>query len=121
MLTRASLWTADPCRDMLHGTILRHFNRGADVTEQQWESCAEPGPLLTFLRANGKLPDAQVRLFAAACCRRLWHLLTDERSQRAVEVAEWYATGRASANELEEAIDQAKKAWDALDKGDPLP
>lgn len=44
--------------------------------------------------------DRQARLFAVACARRVQHLMTDERSLDALEVAERYAMGGASDDEL---------------------
>ncbi len=51
------------------------------------------------LRAVGDV-DRQARLFAVACARRVQHLMTDERSLDALEVAERYAMGGASDDEL---------------------
>jgi hypothetical protein len=44
--------------------------------------------------------DRNLRLFACWCVRQVWHLLKDERSKRSVEVAERYAIGEASIEEL---------------------
>ena len=58
--------------------------------------------------------DRFARLYACWCVRRVWHLLTDERSRRAVEIAERYATGGATAAELDAAGEAARAAaWDA--------
>jgi hypothetical protein len=61
----------------------------------------------------GVLSDREHRLFACWCCRQVWHLLTDERSRQAVEVAELYADGQASSDELAAAYDAAIDAWTA--------
>jgi hypothetical protein len=50
------------------------------------------------------------RLFACACVREVWHLLEDERSRRAVEVAEEFADGRATGEELFDAFLAANEA-----------
>jgi hypothetical protein len=55
--------------------------------------------------------ERQLRLFACACCRRVWHLMTDERSRRAVELAEMFANGETDPNTLKEANLAARDAW----------
>src|SRR3954466_3508800 len=61
------------------------------VSEQEWLVCEDPAPMLEFLR--GKASDRKLRLFAVACCRRVWHLLTDASNRTAVEMAEVFAEG----------------------------
>ena len=54
--------------------------------------------------------DRDLRLFAVWCARRVQHLLTDERSIRAIDVAEKFANGEATQEERAEA---RKEAWEA--------
>jgi hypothetical protein len=72
------------------------------MTEAEWlVQQRTPKPILTFLR--GKKPSARkLRLFAAACCRRVWSLHSEE-GQGAVTVVEQFADGLAGEVELEVA------------------
>jgi hypothetical protein len=87
------------------------------MTEREWLQATNPDVMIKFLR--GKPSERKLKLFAVACCRQFWHLLTDERSRRAVEVAERYADGKATAEELAAARTAAARTlvrpaiWDA--------
>jgi hypothetical protein len=110
------------------------------VTEQEWLNTTDLDQLLLHLNAEGLKDDRKVRslrelraapgdqpgaryrpdscgasgrklqLFACACCRRIWHALTDERSRVAVEVTERYADGLAAEDEMDRAADGAYAA-----------
>lgn len=81
------------------------------MTEAEWIACTDPVPMLNFF--HGKECDRKMRLFLVACSRRAWHLLTDERSRDAVEVAERFVEGLASEEEREAASHAAVEAVSA--------
>lgn len=116
------------------------------MTEVEWLASDDPGRMLGYMDVSAldarwvnhpgsKWMNRKLRLFAAACCRQVWHLLTDDapcpdcwrnavwkplkcrtcggtgrvnRSRRAVEVAEWFADG-----EVNEAIrsSEHQRVW----------
>jgi hypothetical protein len=76
----------------------RQDQRGERMNEETWLTTPDVEAML--VRAPIVWDDRQRRLFACACCRRLWSILTREQYRSAVETAERYADGRASTNEL---------------------
>jgi hypothetical protein len=61
------------------------------VDEGEWLTCGDPTPMLL----RGKASERKLRLFLAACCRRIWDFLPDESCRQAVLVAEQLADGKA--------------------------
>src|SRR5262245_39027698 len=80
------------------------------MTEIEWQACQQPWKMLEYLQH--KASARKLRLVAVACCRWLWHLLTDDRSRQAIAVAELFADGRVSGRAL-------WRAWEAA--GDVSP
>ena len=78
------------------------------MTESEWLASEDPQAMLQFMR--GKASDRKLRLFGSVCCRRIWSLLTDERSRRAVEVAELHVDGLVSEDERAMAYEEAAVA-----------
>ena len=81
----------------------------------------EPLPFSVILESNG-LDDAlwccrsapeydpEWRLFSVWCARQVQHLMKDQRSMDALDVAERFANGLAIQVELDDAVDAEKAA-----------
>lgn len=108
-----------PCRGGWHKLLAYLGKTGPDD---------EPLPILTILESNG-LDDAlwclravtgherEMRLFAVWCARQVQHLMRDERSIKALDVAERYANGEVSDEEMGAAADAAWAATWAASAG----
>jgi hypothetical protein len=81
------------------------------MTEQEWLECEHPFPMIKECRQVIRLHPRKSRLFAVACCHRIWHLIEDERSRAAVEVAALFAEGLADQDQLKEAEEAARAAF----------
>ena len=84
----------------------------------------EPICISTILDSNGlddalwclqavKGRDREIRLFGVWCARQVQHLMTDQRSIDALDVAERFANGEATESELAAAWDAAWAATGA--------
>src|SRR5438552_16119901 len=71
------------------------------MTEAQWRCCTSPEAMLNHL--TDRASPRKLRLYAIGCCRRIWHLLTDDRCRHAVNKAQDFVDGRATPTELEAA------------------
>ena len=81
----------------------------------------EPISIATILDSNGlddamwclravEGKDKEISLYAVWCARQVQHLMTDQRSIDALDVAERYANGEATDTELALARDAARAA-----------
>jgi hypothetical protein len=72
------------------------------MTEAEWLAKQQnPETILNFLRGKGP-SDRKLRLFAVACCRRVWNLLTPQQ-QGQVGAAEQFADGRIDKKQLKDS------------------
>jgi hypothetical protein len=73
------------------------------MTEAEWLTSGDPAQMLDFL--EGKATDRKFMLFSAACLRRAWDLLVDERSRRLLLTTERFVDGSATSEEACQAYD----------------
>ena len=89
-------WALANCHDLPHA----------------WETI-RPDWLVWMATCPGVLDDRTLRRFAVWCARHVQHLMKDQRSLDALDVAERYTEGRATDDELRAARAAAWAAKDA--------
>ena len=72
------------------------------MTEQEWLACTDPAPMLEFLRV--KASDRKLRLFGAACCRRVEYLLPTDRLRQLLTMIEQRADELVSSQTLDDVV-----------------
>src|SRR5262245_24147657 len=79
------------------------------MTSEEWLACTDPVSMLLAIRDI--VSDRKMRLFAIACCRRIWDRITDPSCRAAVEFAEESVEegllGRRGRRSLRKAAGQA--------------
>src|SRR3954454_10408918 len=79
------------------------------MDETEWLASTYPAAMLDFL--GGKASKRKLRLFACACCRRIWHLFPSDICKQAVKYAELYADRLIGEEERREAARRASEAY----------
>ena len=90
------------------------FCKGKSLKEA-WDT-TDRGDWMLWLMENSenKVTDKQYRLIAVKCARRVQHRMKDQRSIDALDVAERYANGQATDDELKAGWEAAEAAaWAA--------
>jgi hypothetical protein len=83
-----------------------------------WDNCPKLEWLFWMLAKQPNKPEKELRLFAVWCARQVQHLMKDKRSLDALDVAERFALGKASVEELRAARGAARGSADAADAAD---
>lgn len=98
------------------------------MTEAEWNTCTDPIEMIEFLRGNptsadivtwgnsgwrfdgaAQGNDRRFRLFACACCRRIWDRIPEQCNRDAVVAVENFLEGCLSASALEEALSASSR------------
>ena len=79
---------------------------GNRTLKQAWDECERGDWMLWFASKSG-VELQPLTLAKARCAKLVIHLMKDERSIRAVEVAERFGLGKATREELDCAADAA--------------
>jgi len=77
------------------------------MTEAEWLAGDDPLRMLEYLRDQSH--DRKVRLFACACCRTKWALLSDEACRVGIAQAERFADGVATRQAIKKT---RRTVWD---------
>jgi hypothetical protein len=78
------------------------------MTEAQWLTGADVSAMVSYLEDAHRMHRfkkgrRRLRLFTAACCRLVMHLMTDDRARQAVLLGERYADGEVTREEMKAA------------------
>ena len=85
------------------------------MSEDEWLACSSVWDM--FGRFRFEASPRKLRLFAVACCRCSRRLLSNGDHRRAVDLAERFADGLATEEELSDAFQLAKKLVSELRAG----
>jgi hypothetical protein len=74
------------------------------MTEAEWLTCADPFSMLAFQRDRAS--ERKMRLFGVGCCRRLRRGKLSAEERKGIEIAESYADGGLTVDDLSYANGQ---------------
>jgi hypothetical protein len=77
------------------------------MTEAEWLTSTKPYDLLDFM--GNSISARKIRLFACACCRRIWDFLEEEWMRNTVTLMELFADHEISEIHFEEIAQKARR------------
>lgn len=100
---REELTKIDACKEAIEWV-------GDRTLEQAWNEC-ERGDWMLWLAQKNGVDIRPLTLAKARCAKLVVHLMEDERSVKAVEIAERFGLGQATRKELGDAADAASAVF----------
>src|SRR5436309_699544 len=79
------------------------------MTETEWYASPDPAAMVEFVRPRAS--NRKLQLLGVACCRRVWHVMTDPRHRDAVDAAERFADGFITEEEFDEIAEPIVAQW----------
>jgi hypothetical protein len=89
-----------------------------DVSEDDWTACTDPQLMLMLLRSRRAATDRKLRLFACACCRRIWDRFPHPLNRDLVVAVEDHPDGRFEDEDIQAAA-RASSAVEPESSGQP--
>lgn len=98
-------WPPDGSKITPRQTVDVWFQTGvvAPMTAAEWETAADPGPMLR--RVRFLVPGEALTRFACACCRRVWDLMPGDDVRRIVEATEEVVRGALGSDARDALFD----------------
>lgn len=86
------------------------------MTEAEWLACHDAIAMLEFL--EGKASERKLRLFGAACCRRIDPALFAPAHQALVEAVELFSDNLIDENAFRAALEPVSQLWGEIESDD---
>ncbi len=116
-ITYELIQSLNPCYDPLEiGLPINYEDTVVNFIINYRDKVKSKEDILWVLSRHEFMTDREMRLYAVWCARKVQHLMNDDRSIKALDVAEAYANGNATYEELDaarDARDARAAAWDA--------
>ena len=106
-ILQTKLKELDACDDAIE------WAKDYDNLQQAWDNCQRGDWMIWLINKMEWSNDKDLRLMAVAFARQVQHLMNDQRSINALDVAQRYANGETTVDELKAAWAAARAAWAA--------
>ena len=101
--------------DYYKSSALLRAGKRVKTNQAEWLCCDDVSSMLKALRSSWPGSEAELELelhrYLLACCRRIWRLLPGDAIRMAIEVAERYLDGQATARARDAAADLAEHEY----------